>query len=154
MKKLLLVLVCLFGLVGCAGNKTNDFKADNNKMRKTSTIESKSPEVIDGLEITVSNLSEKISVNKNGKRQKLYIFEVVAKNIGQDVKGLGAIDFVMVTDKNRAYSIDIETPAFGGEVQPSETTSGKMYFSVPVNEKVSKIKYQPEKKVLETWKIK
>ncbi|MGI8170475.1 DUF4352 domain-containing protein [Enterococcus lactis] len=156
MKKiiLLILMASLFVITGCSVSKKDVSYSDNKKTENTRISKFKAPVVVDGLEISLTDFSEKTSINKEGNKQKLYIFDVTATNIGQDVKGLGAIDFVASTDKSKEYTVDIETPAFGGEVQPSETINGKAYFSVPINERVNALNYKPGEKVLNTWEVK
>ncbi|MDN3185219.1 DUF4352 domain-containing protein [Enterococcus faecalis] len=156
MKKIILVVLAVSLLIisGCNTKKQVDSNTDNTTTESTKKQNFGDSVVLDGLDISLTGLSEKASVNKEGKHQKLYIFDVSATNVVQDVKGFGAIDFVAETEKNKEYTVDTETAAFGGEIKPSETVKGKVYFSIPTDKKISALKYKPAEKTLKTWKIK
>lgn len=180
LKKISYTLILLTIMTGCSGGskaKTKDSteltkQTTSEKIVKKSTeqttteqstakkeekaVEEKQqlnePLVIDGLEITVSQL-ETSNIIVDGQNKKLYGFDVHGKNISSVAKGLGAIDFVLTTEDGKEYELDDSISAFGNELKQEEEIEGKIYFSIESGKKVKTVGYKPSNEVLISWEI-
>lgn len=168
-KKFFVIMFLLFGgLTGCTsenGSKSIDSssqdsviesKRESNELKAQPSdvkLDLESPTVIDGIEITLKKMEDS-NVISDGKKKTLYSFEVKGKNITSDVKGLGAIDFFMVTEDGKLYSIDDTISNFGDELKPDKEISGKLIYSIDSGKKVKAISYKPADDILASWKIK
>ena len=111
--------------------------------------------VVDGIELTLKQIKTSIVSKNEGKETKsLYGFDINGKNITSAKLGLGAIDFVVITEDGKEHRIDDTISNFGNEIEPDKTISGKAYFSIDKGKTIEKIQYKPVDKVLASWRLK
>lgn len=162
MKKLLISfsLVALLFLGACSGT---DSKSNQNNKNQDKSSETKQetgsaltePVVVNGMELTIEQLKTTAVSSGEGKENKnLYGFEINGKNISSTKSGLGAIDFVLTTSDGKEHAIDDTIVNFGNEIEPDKSITGKMYFAIDKNHKITKLSYKPEDKVLNSWDVK
>lgn len=160
MKKLLLSIIAVcFILTGCssAGDKeTKDSGATSVSVAKVAVKDGlNTPFTADGIEMKITEVSSSESVNEAKKPKQLITFTVEYKNIGTEDRGIGAIDFRLVTDKkDKTYNVTEEMEAFGGVVEPGKASKGKLYYLIEPGEKPKKLEYAPADKALKTWDLK
>ena len=165
MKKLLLsiVAVCFF-LTGCASSNNKETDSSKDTTAKVSKISMKDdlaePFTADGIEMKITEVVSSVSVNQADKPKQLITFTVECKNIGTQDKGIGAIDFQLMTDKkdkknkkDKTYNVTEEMEAFGGVLAPEKTSKGKLYYLIEPGEKPTKLAYAPADKALKTWNL-
>lgn len=118
------------------------------------------PFTADGIEMKITEVVSSESVNQADKPKQLITFTVECKNIGTQDKGIGAIDFQLMTDKkdkknrkDKTYSVTEEMEAFGGVLAPEKTSKGKLYYLIEPGEKPTKLAYAPADKALKTWNL-
>lgn len=160
MKKLVLsILAICFFLTGCS---TSDDKGTSSSgedgSAPTAEVAIKdglnTPFTADGIEMKITEVSSSESVDQADKPKQLITFIVENKNIGTEDKGIGAIDFQLVTDKkDKTYSVTEEMEAFGGVLKPDESAKGKLYYLIEPGEKPTKLEYAPADKALKTWNL-
>ena len=111
MKKLLLSIIAVcFLLTGCesANNKQVDNSGESTAPVAKVAVKDglNEPFTADGIEMKITDVTSSESVDQAKKPKQLITFTVEYKNIGTDDKGMGAIDFRLVTDKkDKAYSV-------------------------------------------------
>ncbi|MFR3685614.1 MAG: DUF4352 domain-containing protein [Enterococcus sp.] len=165
MKKILLsiVAVCFF-LTGCdtSSNKETDGSKDTSAKVSEVTMKDEldTPFTADGVEMKITDVSTSESVDQADKPKQLVTFTVECKNIGTQDKGVGAIDFQLVTDKkdkknkkDKTYNVTEEMEAFGGVLEPEKTSKGKLFYLIEPGEKPTKLAYAPADKALKTWNL-
>lgn len=86
------------------------------------------------------------------KKQTIYSVHVKGKNVSADMKGLGAIDFLLKTDKGE-QTINMDFTSFVDEMDKGETIEGDLYFQLKKGETPKAIEYKPTDKVMYSWKI-
>lgn len=160
MKKLLLSIIAVcFLLTGCesANNRQVDNSGESTAPVAKVAVKDglNEPFTADGVEMKITDVTSSESVDQAKKPKQLITFTVEYKNIGTDDKGMGAIDFRLVTDKkDKAYSVTEEMEAFGGVLKPDETAKGKLYYLIGQGEKAKQLQYAPAGKALKTWNLK
>ncbi|MGX2945485.1 DUF4352 domain-containing protein [Enterococcus alishanensis] len=159
MKKFLLSMIAVgFVLTGCNSNTNNKTDDSGNSSASIAKVEVKDglnvPFTADGIEMKITEVSSSESVNEAEKPKQLITFSVEYKNIGTQDKGMGAIDFQLVTDKkDKTYNVTEEMEAFGGVLKPEESATGKLYYLIGTGEKPTKLEYAPTDKTLKTWDL-
>lgn len=160
MKKLLLsVIAACFLLTGCAAGNDKGTSSSGETSVSVAKVEVKdglnAPFTADGMEMKLTEVSSSESVNQAKKPMQLITFTVEYKNIGTQDKGMGAIDFRLVTDKkDKTYNVTEEMEAFGGVLAPEKASRGKLYYLIGSGEKPTKLEYAPADKPLKTWNLK
>lgn len=153
-----MLAICFF-LTGCstASNKgTANSGEDGAAPVAEVTVKDglNTPFTADGIEMKLTEVSSSESVDQADKPKQLITFTVENKNIGTEDKGIGAIDFRLVTDKKDAtYDVTEEMEAFGGVLKPDESAKGKLYYLIEPGEKPTKLEYAPADKALKTWEL-
>lgn len=160
MRKLVLSMLAIcFFLTGCstAGNKgtANSGEDGAAPVAEVAVRDGlNTPFTADGIEMKLTEVSSSESVDQDDKPKQLITFTVENKNIGTEDKGIGAIDFRLVTDKKDAtYDVTEEMEAFGGVLKPDESAKGKLYYLIEPGEKPTKLEYAPADKALKTWEL-
>lgn len=159
MKKYLVAAVaCGLLLLGGCQTKNEDKKtADSSEKAKVEQASTKKQlgktTVVDGIELTVSNVQTK-PVASEKEKKTLYTVDIKGKNISSFAKGLGAIDFQLVTKDGKKHKISTNYNAFGTELETEKEVEGTAYFELAEKDKVSKIDYIPSDKSLMSWDIK
>ncbi|MGM0214818.1 DUF4352 domain-containing protein [Enterococcus sp. AZ109] len=157
MKKILLSMLAIcFLLTGCDMKGANTSSSGDGSAPITEIAVKDGLEVpftAEGIEMKLSGVSTSESVDENGDAKQLVTFVVEAQNIGTDEKGIGAIDFQLVTDKEETYRVTEEMEAFGGVLEPEESSKGKLYYLIEPGEKPQQLTYTPSDKTLKTWEL-
>ncbi|MGG5317345.1 DUF4352 domain-containing protein [Enterococcus sp. AZ072] len=160
MKKLVLsILAICFLLAGCStASDKKTANSDGDGAAPVAEVAVKdglnTPFTADGIEMKLTEVSSSESVDQADKPKQLITFTVENKNIGTEDKGIGAIDFRLVTDKkDKTYPVTEEMEAFGGVLKPDESAKGKLYYLIEPDEKPTKLEYAPADKALKTWDL-
>ena len=160
-KILILSLGLTLLLTGCnakENNKTDgsgeSVKIEQKKDTKKSKEEkSDKTTVVEGIEITVSDMQTREAVVENQKKQTLYSFHVKGKNISFSEKGLGSVDFVLKTVDGKDHTISENYNIFGNGIAENEEIEGDLYYLLDKDVEVKSLEYKPVDKVLMTWKL-
>ncbi|MBC1936805.1 hypothetical protein HCA69_10535 [Listeria grandensis] len=163
MKKTVLIscIIAVGLLGGCSLAESEKIDQVNQGTNQTKQVDKQEkvaddlnkPVVVDGIELTVKQ-EETTDMKKGDLTNRLYSFSISGKNISTTKKGLGAIDFLVKTTNGKKIKVDDSLETFGNEIEKDKTITGRAYFSVGANEKVSEIEYKPADDVLMVWKIK
>lgn len=159
MKKYLVATIVCSAIIlsGCQSNKNkeesnNNFSQDKTEKTLTSDKGIGKTTVIDGVEISVSNLQNNSISNDKGKKS-LCSIEVKGKNISSFTKGLGAIDFKLVTTDGKRHDVSNNYNVFGSEIDTDKDIKGTLYFELSDKETPSKLEYTPNDKALMIWNL-
>ena len=154
-KKIISYITCLALLVvilsGCGvqGNTKNNDKTNTSQESKvTDSI------IINGLELKLSGFEQKKMIDENQKEIQVYTAHVFGKNVSSSEKGLGAIDFILNTDKDTEVKVTTKLSSFGSSISSGKEVKGDLYFEIPKGENPNSISYAPVDKNLYKWKIK
>ena len=159
MKKLVMSMLALcFFLTGCSSADTKETTNSGDGAAPVAQVavndELNTPFTADGIEMKITEVSSSESVDQADKPKQLITFTVENKNIGTEEKGIGAIDFRLVTDKkDKTYNVTDEMEAFGGVLKPDESAKGKLYYLIEPGEQPTKLEYAPADKALKTWSL-
>ncbi|WP_348921855.1 DUF4352 domain-containing protein [Enterococcus rotai] len=150
-------------LVGCNA-KTNNVKDTDSSgngakieqvtKKDGSKAEDKgTPVVVDGIEITISDMQTREAVGEKQAKQTLYSFHVKGKNISFSEKGLGSIDFILKTKDGKEHTISENYNIFGDGIDENEEIEGDLYFLLDNDAEVESLEYKPLDDVLMTWEL-
>lgn len=148
-------------LAGCGANENNktDGSRDSIKIEKKENSKKAKEEqsdkttVVDGLEITISDMQTREAVGENQAKQTLYSFHVKGKNISFSEKGLGSVDFVLKTADGKEHTISENYNIFGNGISENEEIEGDLYYLLDKDTEVKGLEYKPVDKVLMTWEL-
>ena len=148
-------------LAGCGANENNktDGSGESIKIEKKENSKKSKEEksdkttVVDGLEITISDMQTREAVGENQTKQTLYSFHVKGKNISFSEKGLGSVDFVLKTADGKEHTISENYNIFGNGISENEEIEGDLYYLLDKDTEVKSLEYKPVDKVLMTWEL-
>ena len=142
-------IACFWGLSACGtthSTTTTSTSTASHTQKKAESL------IVNGGEMTLTDFGEKTLLDTNQKKQNIYSVHVKGKNVSADMKGLGAIDFLLKTDKGE-QTINMDFASFGDELDKGETIEGDLYFQLKKGETPKAIEYKPTDKVMYSWKI-
>ncbi|AQY49751.1 lipoprotein [Listeria weihenstephanensis FSL R9-0317] len=126
MTLLALSLTLVAIMIGCGKTTSND-------IGKTRTA--------NDLEITLSNVEMKDSNNDNKQMAKI---DFSVKNIGKEVSGAGAGDFVIQTEDGKKHQVyGLNANNFGDEIAEDKMLKGSGYYEIPTKQKQFTVLYEP-----------
>lgn len=160
-KKILIIgLGLTLLLASCDANENNktdssgnSIKIEKKENKKTKEEKSDKITVVDGLEITISDMQAREAVGDKQTKQTLYSFHVKGKNISFSEKGLGSVDFVLKTADGKEHTISENYNIFGNGVLENEEIEGDLYYLLDKAAEVRSLEYKPVDKVLMTWEL-
>ncbi|WP_165005475.1 DUF4352 domain-containing protein [Enterococcus sp. ZJ1668] len=157
MKKIAMLISSLALLVGLAActkpsQSETDKKTAQTEVSQATSTETAESLVADGLRISVSKPS--VDKSNNGEqKQTIYTFQVIGENISSDTKGLGSIDFVLVTTDGQKVNIDPEMESFGDEIPAEKKLEGPVAFVLTEDQKPAQLLYQIDGETLAQWDV-
>lgn len=110
--------------------------------------------IVDGIELTVDQFSQKKMVDNKKKEQTVFTAHVTGKNVTGASKGLGAIDFILKTSDGKEHQVSTDLSSFGNDIDTAKTIEGDLYFTLGKNDSPKTIEYKPADKVLYSWTVK
>ena len=149
------LLSMAFFVAGCndSSNQSKTTAASDAATGAVSTAQTEDAVIVNGLELTVGQFSQKNMVDDGGKQHSVFTAHVTGKNVSGATKGLGAIDFVMKTADGKEQEVTADLSSFGNEIESTKTIEGDLYFSLDKKETPKAIAYKPADKVLYSWDI-
>lgn len=155
------IFLTILFLGACSGTVDESKNTSDSKSKNTSDSESKStlleePVVINGIEFTVKEQKKVNSIITDDKKEyELYRFEIFGKNLSyQKSSGFGSNEFVVVTTDGKEQVPDSRMTYFGEEIEGNKELIGDLYFSLEDDQKIEKLQYKIDGKLIHSWDIK